>query len=89
LPIIPNKDLFRNPAYCAAAKPDAKLTIGCKIVLTLCLSCRNILGYRVMPHNWLGWLFQFRAKVTPLHKGKSFTEETFMATKKKAKKKKH
>jgi hypothetical protein len=59
LPIIPNKDLFRNPAYCAAAKPDAKLTIGCKIVLTLCLSCRNILGYRVMPHNQLGWLFQF------------------------------
>ena len=47
------------------------------------------MGYRAFPYYEWGWLFKLRAQSGNPCKGKSFTEATFMATKKKAKKKKH
>jgi hypothetical protein len=42
---------------------------------------------RMLPVQQVGWLLAFGS--LEVGKGKSFTEEPFMATKKKAKKKKH
>ena len=60
-----------------------------RILLTLDSSCRNILGDKVFPYYKLGWPFEYGALEFTTLQGKLFNGGTFMATKKKAKKKKH
>jgi len=47
------------------------------------------LGDKVFPHYKLGWPFEYGALEFTTLQGKLFNGGTFMATKKKAKKKKH
>jgi len=59
-------------------------------MLTLCSSCRNILGDRAFPYHKLDRLCKYKGpEFQETLQGKIVHGGTFMATKKKAKKKKH